>query len=373
MAGQGGRAGHESPSDVRRAWLALAVPFVAVVAACLALLWTYREPLAKIGAGRGAAERGALRRLEKWRRKPVMLPRMVMLGDSLNVCTTPPAPRTTTVGLAVHAVINRGHRRFDVVDLTQPGLLPLYYYALLDDALETPVSLVVFELNLRTFLDPRVRAGEERLPGLARTLDFDDALRVREALEREGMSTFDPPIMRLKQQLGLLYVFEGARQGALDLIGAGAAWATAALGLPRRSFPAFGEVTRRLSLSYMVDYAGHPNATVIREAVRELHAARVPVIVYVAPIDVERLRGTSDFDPEELARRLEDLRVSIGLTNEEWLDLHAILPSERFRDYQNHLKFEGCAEVGRPLVDRAVRHLVKRPADARRTSAGTAR
>ncbi|MBM4244307.1 MAG: hypothetical protein FJ148_10895 [Deltaproteobacteria bacterium] len=358
---------------MRRAWLALAVPFVAVVAAALALLWTYREPLARIGAGRGAVERGTLRRIERWRRKPVMLPRMVLLGDSLNVCATPPAPPMTTVAHGVRTVVNRGRPRYDVVDLTQPGLLPLYYYALLDDALETPVSLVVLELNLRTFLDSQVRAGEARLPGLARNLDFVDALRVHEALEREGMSAFDPPIMRLKEQLGLLYVLEGARQGALDLLDAGAAWATAALGVPRRAYPPFGEVTRRMLLSYMVDYASHPNATVIREAVRELHAARVPVIVYVSPIDVERLRGTGDFDPEELARRLEELRVSIGLTSVEWLDLHATLPSERFRDYQNHLKFEGCAEVGRPLAERALRLSAKQRADARRTAAGTAR
>lgn len=354
-------ASSTSSSDVRRAWLTLGVPFVAVIAAYLGLLWAYREPLAKIGAGRGAVERGALARLESWRTKPVVRDRIVVLGDSLTVCADGPSKRVNQVALVVRSTSALAGRPFDIVNLAQPGLLPIHFYALLDDALETPVSLVALEVNLRTFLDRKARAGEERLPGLARKLDFDDAIRVRDALDREGMTVLDPPIMRLKEKLGLLYVFEGARQGGVDLIGAAGAWTTGALGLNRRTFGSYAETERRLAMSYMVDYASHPNATVLREAVRELHEAGVPVIVYVAPLNVEYLRTRGDdFDADELERRLEALRVAIGASRSEWLDLHATVPARKFRDRQNHLIFEGCIDVGKPLAERAMRLIPKR-------------
>ena len=343
------------------------MPFVAVIAACVALLWAFREPLARIGAGQGAVERGALHRIDVWRKKPAVRPRIVLLGDSLNICSTPSEKKVHAVGPAVRSTANRAGRPVDVVDLTQPGLLPIHFYALLDDALATPVSLVALEVNLRTFLNPNVRPGEERLPGLVRMLDFDDALRARDALAREGMSVFDPPLMRLKERLGLLYVLEGTRQGALDAIGAIGSRTTGALGLRRRSFGtgAFGEVNRRLALSYMVDYASHPNATVLRATVDELRAAGIPFVVYVAPVNVEGLRGKGDFDPAELQRRIEELRASIGVSRPEWLDLHAALPAGRFRDQQNHLLYEGCIDVGRPLAERALRLMAKRPAPPR--------
>jgi hypothetical protein len=348
------------------------VPFVAVIAACVALLWAFREPLARIGAGQGAVERGALHRIDVWRKKPVARPRIVLLGDSLNICSTPSEKKVQAVGPAIRSTANRAGRPVDVVDLTQPGLLPIHFYALLDDALATPVSLVALEINLRTFLNSDVRPGEGRLPGLARMLDFDDAIRARDALAREGMSVFDPPLMRLKDRLGLLYVLEGTRQGALDGIRTIGSWTTGALGLRRHAFGtrAFGEVNRRLALSYMVDYASHPNATVLRAAVDELRAAGIPFVVYVAPVNVEGLRGKGDFDPVELERLVEELRQSIGASRHEWLDLHAALPTGRFRDQQNHLVYEGCIDVGRPLAERALRLMAKHPAPAKPAPAG---
>lgn len=343
------------------------MPFVAVIAACVALLWAWREPLATIGASKRVAEGGAVRRLEVYRKKPPVRPRIVVMGDSLNLCSTPREKKVHAVGPALRAALNRKGRPVEILDLTQPGLLPIHFYALLDETFATPVALVALEVNLRTFLNPNVRPGHERMPGLARMLGFHDAIRVRDALAREGMSIFDPPLMRLKEQLGLLYVFEGAREAALDGFDAVGRWITEALRVPRQSYgtSTFGEVARRAGLSYMVDYAHHPNATVLRAALAKLRAAEIPVIIYVAPINVEFLQRKAGFDPVELERRLDDLRVSIGASRVEWLDLHASLPAERFRDYQNHLLFEGCVDVARPLAERALRVMAKRSARPR--------
>jgi hypothetical protein len=182
-------------------------------------------------------ERAVERRLTAARDAAVKQPRIVLLGDSLNICPTPLAPGIQTVGMALRATLKAARRPAEILDLTQAGLVPLYADALLDDALSTGVALVAVEVNLRLFLDPLARPGWESMPGLVRRLKFGKALRVRQALENQGMTVFDPPLLRLREQLGLLHVFEGARQGALDQLTAIGEQATSALGLPHRNFP----------------------------------------------------------------------------------------------------------------------------------------
>jgi hypothetical protein len=247
-----------------------------------------------------------------------------------------------------------------VVDLSQPGLLPLFYYTLLDETLALPAGLVIIEVNLRTFMDPLARRGEERLPGLARKLGFPESLRVTASLEHEGLSVLDPPLMRLKEQLGMLYVLEGARETGLGWLHDTGEAARTVLGLRRRSFPALNEVLRRARFSYAVDYAGSPNGEVLRAMVADLHRAQVPFVAYVAPINVEYLRTTGEFDDEDLVRRIGELREYVGASDTEWLDLYDALPASMFRDIQNHLLGPGCVRLARPIAQRVLHVLSRR-------------
>jgi hypothetical protein len=338
----------------------MAVPFLAVLASCLGVLYAYRDPLAAMGAGQIDVERVADRRLQAARLAPVKHPRIVLLGDSLNVCRTPPEPRLQSVGMALNATLKEARRPIELLDLTQPGLLPIYAYALLDEALATGASLVVVEVNLRLFLDPMARPGWETMPGLVRKLDLAQALHVRRALEHEGMTVLDPPLLQLRERVGLLHVFEGARQGALDWLVSTSERVTSALALPRRTLPPLAEVARRMSLSYMVDYTSHPTASALRALVSDLHDTRIPVVLYVSPINVEAQEQAPGFDPVELERRIDELRISVGATPAEWLDLHATQPAGRFRDFHNHLFSQGCIDVGRALAARVIAALPKR-------------
>jgi hypothetical protein len=63
-------------------------------------------------------------------------------------------------------------------------------------------------------------------------------------------------------------------------------------------------------------------------------------------------------------RRLDQLRIAVGATPGEWLDLHATQPAAQFRDYQNHLLTQGCIDVGRALADRVIAVLPRRSAPA---------
>jgi hypothetical protein len=355
-------ASFTSSSETRRAWLALSLPCIVVLALFLLGLYVFRGELAEIGRGQGAAERGALRRVQKWARQPGAAPRVVLFGDSLAVCADAKKHAVASVGRATVEGLRRGGLRVDLVDLAQPALRPLHYYALLDDALALRPALVIVEINPRGFLPVAAGGGAERMPALARKLSLREAIRVRASLEQEGLTLLDPLLMQLEEQLGMLYVLEGARDAVAVWLEQQAARLESALGLHREPLASLIEAERRLVLSYMVDHAAHPNAAVLRAIRDDFVRAGVPVLFYVAPIDVARLRDAGLADPPALQASFERLRVAVGATRGEWLDLHAVLTSSSFRDRQNHLRLAACDDVGRHLARRARDVLATRPA-----------
>jgi hypothetical protein len=349
-------------------WLALAVPCVAVIVALGALaLFTYRDELAAQGKGDTVVERGILRHLTNWQNATPALTPVVMFGDSLTICAAPLIGATDRVSLELNKSINASGQLVSVFDLGQPGLRPLHFYALLDEVLAKPVGLMVIEINPHAFVDPRLQPGAERLPQLSRKLALRQAVRVRPALALDGLSLFDPFIARLKEQLGLLYVFEGLRQIVFDRLAAIGLAANKLLGLHPRLPDSTAEVTKRLSETYLIDYANHPTTVVLRAMAEDLHAAKVPFFFYVAPLDVSLNSQTGQYERTALVERLDALRRSIGASEAEWLDLHdAIRDSSLFRDRQNHLKLAGCPIVGRLLARRAV-HLLAHARDQQST------
>lgn len=340
------------------------LPCLVVVAACVWLLHANRDELARLGRGDGASDGGALRRLGLVAKRTQRFERIAVFGDSLNMCTMAGSKRYDSLARNLKVRIQDGGRPVELVDLSQPGLLPLFYYTLLDEALALPVDLVIIEVNLRTFIDPFARRGEERLPGLARKLGFAESLVVTSSLEREGLTVLDPPLMRIKEQLGMLYVLEGAREAGLAWLHAAGELTRTTLGWKRRSLPPANEVIRRARLSYAVDYVDNPNAEVLRAMVADLHRAQVPFVAYVAPIDVDYLRTTSDFDGGDLARRIEELRLYVGASEVEWLDLYDALPTTMFRDFQNHMLVPGCVRLARPIAQRVLHVLSRQPREA---------
>src|SRR5262249_59111521 len=68
------------------------------------------------------------------------------------------------------------------------------------------------------------------------------------------------------------------------------------------------------------------------------------------------------------ADRIERLRVAIGATPEEWLDLHALHPEALFVDWAGHATPEGCRRTANRIVgalrDRGLPRPGPRPPDA---------
>lgn len=338
-----------------------------MIAACVWALYANRDVLADLGRGDGAPDRGVLRSLEIAAERTPRFERIALFGDSLVMCAQPGADRFETLGSNLRRQLVAAGTPVALVDLSQAGLVPLHFFALLDEALALDARLVVIEVNLRKFIDPLARPAEERLPGAFRKLEFLRSLQVLDGLEPEGVTLLDPPLMRLKEHLGLLYVLEGAREGGLASLHSMGEWLRSTLGLARREGPSFTEVARRAELPYAIDYTTSHNASILRAMVQDLREARVPFILFVAPVDPAGLRADLGSDPDAVQRRIDELQRYLGAEPTEWLDLHDALPSSLFRDYDNHLVGSGCARLARPIAQRVLHVLARR---ARPATAG---
>lgn len=342
-----------SSSEPRAArWLGELLPScLAVLLAFGFALYGHRDALNESGIGGTRLERATLPRLERWADAPKPgFPRVVLFGDSLNMCGDRETGARDLVGRALRSTLARRGLPIDLLDMTNPGLRPLHFYALLDDVLDAGAQVVVVEVNLRTFLPKEALPGRARLPHLARKLDLRDAIRLREALALDGLTVLDPAVIRLKEQLGLLFAFEGLRSSFLDRLRAESSRLTRAIGLRPLRPQMLVAYARGLRALHESDYAAHPNVELLR-AIRERARARgVPVLFYVSPV---RPQAPAQRDhARRLATRIDELRRAVGATRGEWLDLHATLPLEMFRDTHNHLRHAGCGRVGTPIAQR---------------------
>jgi hypothetical protein len=120
------------------------------------------------------------------------------------------------------------------------------------------------------------------------------------------------------------------------------------------------EVVRRAGLSYAVDYTDSPNADVLRAIVTDLRRAGIPFLLYVAPVNVDVIQRKPEIAAPDLEQRIEALRLYVGATKVEWLDLHDALPASTFRDFLNHLRVQGCARLARPIAQRVLHLLAHR-------------
>jgi lysophospholipase L1-like esterase len=93
---------------------------------------------------------------------------------------------------------------------------------------------------------------------------------------------------------------------------------------------------------------------VLRELAGELRRGGARVLFYVSPINDAILQTREALPERRLAERIEALRVAIGATREEWLDLHDALPREGFRDWVGHMFPLGCERVSEAVADAAL-------------------
>jgi hypothetical protein len=348
----------QAPRRLRggRPVLALSGSFLLTVALLLGWAWNNREWLQSDIKQHGVTETYVLAALDRWRTGPrsPRLPGAVLFGDSLTDCK-----ERVLVGELVARRLAAAGMPHALVQLTGGAFSPLQYYYLLDEVLADAPRLAIVEVNLGR-LSGGVTGSSLRYASLSRKLSLARAWRVRTALAFDGLTLFDPAIYRLEEKLDAMYAVPGAQaawRAVLDSRGA-------ALGqmLHLDTVPPDAR-----SLRMLVDFdvtsarnlfgpqqSVHPFTAVLKEFAAELRSAGVPMLFYLSPVNPDVLREARSSDKAEFPRRIDALRVAIGLTPGEWVDLHGLLRREVFRDWSGHMLPAGCEAVADAIRDALV-------------------
>lgn len=325
-----------------RAALALALPWLVVVVAGISLLrWKSVELQGLLATGGSSLEQ-FLQPLWAWRARQAsaQVPSVVLFGDSV-MFEVPPRldERLRSGGAAV-----------ETVGVTAALLRPIHDLYLLDEVLAGHPSVVVVEVNLAWLEPPAGLIPPTWLQRLSRFLSPARTPRVLEAALREQASLLDPWLFRFEEKLGLLYAADGARQGARLLVTGAQSASEEALDL--RPVPPVRDhgPPPWVKEAYGADVLASPNVAVLREIARGVRSGGADVLFFVAPVNEIKLAQLRIPAPADLAERSEALRLAVGARPEEWLDLHALVPPDEFRDMIGHLKDPGTERLSDTLA-----------------------
>jgi hypothetical protein len=319
-----------------------------VLVAAGAMVLSQRASLVRLGRGFSGLEGKVLPAIRDWpeRRHPPGVRRGVVFGDSV--------VDWQGVRLGDLTSAELGSRKLDTEFLTvsHPWLRPIQFYYLLDEVLAGRPEVAIVEVDLHAFSSGWSDSPVLRAKDLSRLMSPRRAWRIRQVLAGEGLGLLDPWIFRLEERLDVLYLVDGVRESGRSTLERLGNQVNAALRLPTppplRAGPLTAEEAR---LWFDTDPARHRSAIVLRELLWGLREAGVVTVLFVAPIDVERMAGFGVLDGLHLPQRIEALRQAVGATPEEWRDLHALLPSKAIRDSTMHLFPEGGERVAEALAD----------------------
>lgn len=340
-----------SRENLRRA-VALLLPCVATVLAAVGLAWWWRAPLVAEATRSSAVERAVVPALAEWGTPDPRVVRGVFYGDSLTMSLSALARGKQGVGLPalVQQSLRAAGAPVDILTLTHAAFRPVQLAYLLDEVLAGRPRFAVIGINLRLLSPTWSPNPSFRFLPLSRKLSPSRQAALWPELREEGLGIFHPALYRLQEALALLYVMDGARLVGTEWLDARSHDVERALGLRRRGVRV--APLEDDAVAYASHPARHATARVLRRVHEELAAAGVWTLFYVSPVNPEALLTGGSPSPEELAARLDALRVAAGVAPEQWLDLHAELPASAFRDLLNHLRPSGLRTVAAKITHR---------------------
>jgi hypothetical protein len=340
-------AAHQEPRRIG-ALLSLALPCVLVLLAFGTWAWWSRAELRRSAASGIAVDSSILPRIHRWRAQARPgVPRLALFGDSLVMARDPvakgelPSMFVQLGPMVAEALLAQG-RRNDLVTVAHFAFRPVHYYYLLDEVLAGRPDVAIVSLNLPVFASEAHFGEGLDFKNLSRRLSWQRQREIRPILEHEEISPLDPSLYALQEQVGLLYVLDGVRLKAQGWVDGAAGWLERTLGLERAAprLPRAEQARKR----YTIDLE-HPMVETTARLLQGLHDAGVGVLVYVAPIDVDRLRRLGVYDELDLEGQIEALRIAIGATPEEFRDFHTLLRKGAFADHRNHLRRVGLRRL----------------------------
>lgn len=347
---------------IDRKALTLVVSCLTALSLIFAWVFSERAALNRLGALGSTVDSQLLPRLARWGEQRVPgVERIALFGDSVLRCGS-----GGDLGeLLVKQLQGRGVAS-DVFEVGHPGFRATHFLYLLDRVLAAQPRFAVVEVNPRAFSDAFTIgiSGDQNL--LARELPIGWAIRLAPALQHEQVSLFDPLIYRGLDGMGMLNVPNGLRELGRSWLDEAGSEIESSLGLGKQSFrtpfrslvelTGEGQTFRvRLSaegarVNYGGQWALYPTTSVMSFLRETLETSGVPVLFYLTPVNVDRIAALGLQSELAIDEKAEALRLAIGATREQWLDLHGLVRDERFRDHSEHLTHEGCLQVARAIA-----------------------
>ncbi|MBY0278920.1 hypothetical protein K2Z84_26600 [Candidatus Binatia bacterium] len=354
-----------SPASWARVWTCLASAVLSAVG-LLALIWSHRQPLQELATRDLTVESKVVPELERWaaRAHDVGVRRLALFGDSVLSCGS------TDLGQSLTKALARRGIRSDLVKVGHVAFRAPQFYYLLGPTLRGHPDTAIIEINPRAFGEAYRLGTRGNLNASSRWLTWLEALALGKELESDGLQPLDPLVYRVEARFDLLHVFDGLRERATQVLSDWAGALEAALHVskapPHTPFDEVSQIqwdgpTLRVSLTaagartnYGAEWSSSPMVPVLRAMLQQLRQAGVRVVAYVTPLNVQRIAELGLDDELALGAKTDRLGRSLGLSATEWIDLHDLLPAERFRDHSEHLDATGCTLVSAALLDALV-------------------
>jgi hypothetical protein len=303
--------------------------------------------------------------VQAWRRQLRQIhrdrTRVALLGDS--VLGAPPGERSVAdaINASVGARGTRG-RRVELHQLSWPGWGIAAQYFLADEIVRGHPDRIMLELNMRG-LGP-ASAGDlshPELAGLVRTNRLAEAAWL--PLSDAGVTLDQLLFYRLLVANHLDGDWASLRRQQADafrLRGPVENWLDSALGstafhdrtlaealclfdrllVPGKNRERKNVLKRSLGNALAGIPAGHPRLQLLRALLERFHRARIPTVVWVAPVNVEHVRSEG-LPLDGLEASVATLRGVVESAGAGFVDFHALLPDRAFRDAGDHVTSEG--------------------------------
>ena len=322
------------------------------------------------------------------------LHQIVVLGDSTVVSYRPGHQVPEQVEAELARLAPEGPR-IELVSLAVSGVAPFDYYFLADRIIAAEPDGVLFSFNLDT-VSPSWRNAYSRpeLAGLtalrrvpkAASLPLDwvgltlDRLLFYVSIVQLGGFDLWYQLMIDQARVG------GARsevQGWADgVFGGEASHVTkdaidehvlSSLFVPGPEHPYFRFTEKGVLEHYRGALGGlgpdNPVLQALTAAVRDFERAGIPVFVYLTPVNVEHMDALGLLNREGLARTIAVVEEEVREAGGDFIDLHALLPDEGFRDGTGHFvvddEVDGPARVAQALGEPLLGHIRQRVGAAR--------
>jgi hypothetical protein len=346
-----------SGTSAARRVLAVLVPCLLALVAAGAWVWARHARLAAVATAGTLVESRVLPSIARWstRPRPAGTVGAVLFGDSLVGIE----PASTALGRGLRAELAARGTPVDLLEVTNHSFHAIEFYYLLDEVLAGRPRVAVIEVNLVSFApDWNSRRGRG-FPELSRYLTFARAHAVRDALAEERVGILDPWIYRLRAATHTLHLIEGVRIQGQDVLAAWGDRVNRTLGLDaltldeRRRQDALALLHLGPDLArtwFGGDPTTTPTAHVLRVLVQALRDAGVDVVLYVSPMNVERLAALGLTDELRLDDEVEAVRRAVGARPEEWVDLHAAARGSDFLDGAGHLRPPAIEALTPPIA-----------------------